>query len=135
MLGVPHLEVMLTSLHTVCGNGCSVLLMPAVLPKPFASFWPTDFQGSSVPTGYVLTAHRQGSSANFSLAGSSGLHLPGRNVTVHTKFGPGALRRTANSATIAFVAYGTTFMTTVSGLGAINSRVSLEIVDDLMRVQ
>ena len=104
--GMPHLEAVRTSLHTVYGNGRSVVLLPAVLPKPFASFWPTDFQGSSVSDGYLLTAQRKGGSAAFLFAGFSGSHMPRHSLTVHTKFGPGALNRTANRATIAFVAYG-----------------------------
>ncbi|MHB1629758.1 MAG: hypothetical protein ACYCVB_15570, partial [Bacilli bacterium] len=120
---------------TVYGNGRSVVLMPAVLPKPFASFWPADFQGDSVSNGYLLTAQRKGNSTAFSLAGSSGSHMPRRGLTIHTKFGPGVLSRTANSATIAFASCGATFTTTVSGLGAANSKVALEIVDGLTRVQ
>jgi len=133
--GMPHLEAVRTSLHTVYGNGRSVVLLPAALPKPFASYWPTDFQGDSVSNGYLLTAHRKGRSAAFSVAGSSGSHMPRRGLTVHTKFGSGVLSRTANSVTIAFASYGATFTTTVSGLGAANSKVALEIVDGLTRVQ
>ncbi len=134
--GAPYVfEGMRTSLHTVYGNGRSVVLMPAVLPKPFASFWPADFQGDSVSNRYLLTAHQKGSSAAFSLTGSDGSHMQRRGLTVHTKFGPGVLSRTANSATIAFASYGATFTTTVSGLGAANSKVALEIVDGLTRVQ
>ena len=131
----PSMDGVCTRFHTVYGNGRRVVLLPAVLPKPFASFWPIDFQGSGDFRRYWMKASRKGGSASFTLEGSGGRHMPGRGLTVRTKFGPGVLNQTANRATIAFVSYGTTFTVAVDGLGAANRKVALEIVDGLTRVQ